>query len=126
MAIVVHRRPSWLQFAVWALCGATAALVLLAAFAWGPLAVAPAAAFAGLAVLIGGANISAIGTIAGAGAWGFLLAWLNRGGPGDVCHAVSGGTQCDQEWAPWPFAVAALVLIGVAVTVFVMARRRAR
>jgi hypothetical protein len=126
MPVVVNRRPSWLQFAVWAWCGATAALALLAAFAWGPLAIAPAAVAAGLAVLIGGANVSAVGAVAGVGTWGLPLAWLNRGGPGDVCHAMSGGSQCDQESAPWPFVVAALVVVGVSVTMFVVVRRRAR
>ncbi len=107
MSVMVNRRPSWSQFAVWALCGATVAFVLLAAFAWGPLAMAPTLLLGGLALLFGGANISAVGTIAGIGAWGFVLAWLNRSG------------------SPWPFAIVAVVLVGLAVTAFVLVKRRA-
>ena len=122
MALAVPHRPTWWQFTTWALCGASAGFILAAAFAFGPLAALPTAAFAGLAVLIGGANISAIGSMAGFGAWGFVLAWLNRGGPGMVCHA----SQCDEEWSPWPFAAVGVVLVGAALTTFPLVSRRGR
>jgi hypothetical protein len=100
------------------LCGASAALILLAAFAWGPLGVLPAAAFAALALLLGGANISAVGAAAGVGVWGFGLGWLNRDGPGDVCTASHGGSTCTTQWAPWPFWLAGAVLVVVPVVLF--------
>jgi hypothetical protein len=116
--VEITRTPSWPQFAAWALCGASAALILLAAFAWGPLGVLPAAAFAALALLLGGANISAVGAAAGVGVWGFVLGWLNRDGPGDVCTASHGGSTCTTQWAPWPFWLAGAVLVVVPVVLF--------
>lgn len=100
------RPPSWTQFAAWLLCGASGALVLLAAFAFGPLAVVPAVLFAVLAVRLGGANISAIGTAAGAGAWGIVLAW-----------------PAGQE-SLWPLFLASAVVVVIAVVVFEFLRRR--
>lgn len=50
------------------------------------------------------------------------LAWLNRGGPGDVCRVDAQGTTCDEEWSPWPFVALAVVLL--AVSVVAVSRRR--
>jgi hypothetical protein len=120
----VDRRPSWLQFAAWAACGASAALILVAAFAFGPLAILPAGLFAGTALLLGGANVSAVGAAAGVGAWGFVLGWLNRDGPGDVCTAPNGGMHCTEEWAPWPFWLLGAVLVLGPTVLFQFLRRR--
>jgi hypothetical protein len=120
----VDRRPSWLQFAAWAACGAGAALILLAAFAFGPLAIVPAGLFAGIALLLGGANVSAVGAAAGVGAWGFVLGWLNRDGPGVVCTAPDGGMHCTEEWAPWPFWLLGAVLVLIPMILFRYLRRR--
>lgn len=47
------------------------------------------------------------------------LGWLNRGGPGTVCHATShAGFECTDEWAPWPFYLVAAVLAVAAVGLF--------
>lgn len=124
MSVRVDRAPSWPQFAAWALCGASAAFVLIGAFAFGPLAAVPAAVFAGVAVLLGGANRSAIGVAAGVGAWGFVLGWLNRAGPGEVCTATARGSVCNQEWSPWPFWLVGLILVIIPMTVFLRARRQ--
>ena len=121
------RAPSWGQFAAWALCGASAAFILVGAFAVGPLAIVPTGLLAVLAVRLGGANISAVGTAAGIGIWGFVLGWLNRDGPGDVCTAAAnGGGSCTQEWAPWPFWLIGGLLVVAPITAFVFVRRRSR
>ena len=117
-------KPTWPQFLAWALCGASSVVVLLGAFTVGPFAVLPIGAFAGLAVWLGGGNISAVGNAAGIGVWGLVLAWLNRHGPGDVCSHTIAETTCSQEWSPWPFLAAAILLVGVAVAMFVSLRRR--
>ena len=124
MVRLVAREPSWFQFAAWGLCGAGAALILLAAFTFGPLAILPAAVFAGIALLAGGANISAIGSAAGVGVWGFVIGWLNRDGPGEVCTSSNSGSSCTQEFAPWPSILAGALMLGVSVTVFELLRRR--
>jgi hypothetical protein len=61
---IARRAPSWIQFGAWALCGASGALVLLGAFTVGPFAIVPAAVFAGVALIAGGANFSAVGGVA--------------------------------------------------------------
>lgn len=57
-----------------------------------------------------------------------FVAWSNRHGPGTWCEtSTSGGgtmTSCTEQWAPWPFAVAALVLLGLGAAAFVAACRR--
>ena len=106
--------------------GASAALILLGAFAFGPLAIVPAAPFAALAVLLGGANISAVGVVTGVGIWGFVLGWLNRDGPGEVCTTSTNGGTCTELWAPWPFWLAGALLVIIPMSGFVCLRRRAR
>jgi hypothetical protein len=59
--------------------------------------------------------------IAGLAAAPLLLAWLNRQGPGTVCHSDGSVTACSERWSPWPFAMVALVLV---VAGAVLARRR--
>ena len=100
------QKPSWLQFVVWALCGASGALVLLAAFALGPLAVVPAGAFALLATRLGGANVSSIGTVAGLSAWAIVLGWPGR---------------ADGSWPV--FVAGCLLVLGVAL-LFAFLRRQ--
>lgn len=120
------RSPAWRQFVAWALCGASTTFILVGAFAVGPLAIVPAMLFAVLAVRLAGANISAIGVAAGVGAWGFVLGWLNRDGPGEVCTTTASGSSCTQEWAPWPFWLTGALLMVLSIAVFVYGRRRSR
>lgn len=120
------RAPAWRQFGAWALCGASAAFTLIGAFAVGPLAILPTVLFAVLAVRLGGANVSAIGAVGGAGAWGFVLGWVNRDGPGEVCTSTARGGTCAQEWAPWPFWLAGALLPVVSLAVFGYGQRRSR
>lgn len=48
-----------------------------------------------------------------------LVAWLNRDGPGMVCHATKGGESCADQWSPWPFYVPGLLLFVGGVVWFV-------
>lgn len=126
MAFRVDRDPSWVQFTTWALCGAGVALPLAAAFAVGPLAMVPAVLFAGIAVLLGGANVSAVGAAAGIGAWGIVIGWLNRDGPGEVCTTTPSSDTCTDEWSPWPWFAVGVLLAGSAAVLFRTFRRRSR
>lgn len=121
---VARRAPSWFQLAAWALCGASGSLVFLGAFTVGPFAAVPTAVFAGVALLAGGANFSAVGAAAGVGPWAFVLGWLNRDGPGQVCVTSGSSYSCTEEFTPWPSFVAGVVMIAASVSVFVILRRR--
>ena len=118
--------PEWRQFAAWAGCGASAAFIFVGAFAVGPVAILPTILFAILATRLGGNNVSAVGVAAGVGVWGFVLGWLNRDGPGEVCTTTATGGGCTQEWAPWPFWVTGSVLVAASVAVFVYVSGRSR
>lgn len=103
------RPPSWVQFLAWAPVGTGATVGPIAAFTpIGLFAILPTAAFALLAVRLGGANLSAVGTAAGAGVWGFVLAGI---------------------WWPdgsvvWPALAVGVALAGGAATAFLVGRAR--
>jgi hypothetical protein len=65
------------------------------------------------------------GLLSGAALPMFYLAWVNREGPGEVCHADALSTSCSDETSPWPFVVAGLVLVLAGIVVFVRGRREA-
>lgn len=52
----------------------------------------------------------------------FYVAWLNRDGPGDVCRPIQGGSECAQEWSPWPWLAVGLSLVAAS-AVWALARR---
>ncbi|WP_188838228.1 hypothetical protein [Flexivirga endophytica] len=60
-------------------------------------------------------------SISGLSAGAFLLAWLNRDGPGSVCHTSLQETSCADEWSPWPLGISGVVLLagGIALTWYV-------
>jgi hypothetical protein len=109
--------PGLLPSVWWVVVGVLGGLGVVGILTIGP----PLLALAG-AMAIGGAamartrNRSAYLVLAGASVVPFLLAWLNRGGPGTVCQSVaSDGTACVDEWSPWPFLVVGFVLLAVGV-----------
>ena len=58
-------------------------------------------------------NRAAFSAVAGAAAAPLLLAWLNRSGPGTVCHSSADSSTCVDQWSPWPFLVVAIVLLAL-------------
>jgi len=52
-----------------------------------------------------------VGTVGGLAVAPLYLAWLNRGGPGNVCTPFEGGEEYTEMWSPWPFAAGALALL---------------
>lgn len=63
------------------------------------------------------------GLLSGAAVPVMYVAWLNRGGPGEVCSTTATSTSCTDEWSPWPFLVGAVVLAVAGVVVFARGRR---
>lgn len=60
-------------------------------------------------------NSSTLAVVAGIGTSILYLAWLNRGGPGEVCQTSGTTTACVDAWNPWPFVAVGGLLVAVAV-----------
>ena len=53
------------------------------------------------------------------------IAYLNRGGPGEVCTATAESMTCTERASPWPFLVVAVALVLGSLTLFRLTQRRA-
>ena len=74
------------------------------------------------------ARVGLPGLVAGLGLPFFFVAYLNRGGPGNVCRATTTsfgtGQSCSQEWNPWLLLAAGLLFVALGVGGFLRTRRR--
>jgi hypothetical protein len=97
----------------WVVVGAAAGIGVVAILTIGvPLLLLAAAMAIGGALMRWTRTRAAFLVLAGASFAPLLIAWLNRDGPGTVCTALPGnGVECIDEWSPWPFVAAALVLV---------------
>jgi hypothetical protein len=72
---------------------------------------------------------SAYGILVGIGVPLLVVAYLNREGPGTVCHSIDGGrgTQCDDLYDPrkWAAVGLAFVLAGLLAQILASGRRLA-
>jgi hypothetical protein len=117
-------RPSWAAFGARAAIGAGYSLGVLSILTIG----------AGVLALAIGASIAmsrwpngtggALGLVSGLALPVFYVAYLNRDGPGSVCASNAHGGSCVDEWSPWPFVAAGLLLLVAGVIAFVLMRRR--
>lgn len=108
-ASIATKRP-WRWFAAWWLLGVLWSVTVLGIATVG-LFVLPVSL--GASAILGRRSHFAgvIGLLSGLGLPVFYVAYLNRDGPGNVCNSISGGGQtCVQEWSPWPWLAAAVVL----------------
>ncbi|MFF4906297.1 hypothetical protein ACFY2T_15645 [Streptomyces sp. NPDC001260] len=124
--VIARRERSavgWGWFASWLALGACAGVGLAAILTVGIALVLPAAVGAGVLLWKGPRN-AAVGLLAGLAVPLFYLAYLNRGGPGNVCHTVAGGQSCTDEYTPVPFLVAGVVLAAAGFLLFVLLSRK--
>ncbi|MFE3164131.1 hypothetical protein [Streptomyces sp. NPDC059224] len=70
-----------------------------------------------------GPRAAVVGGVAGLALPAFHLAYLNREGPGNVCHATAGGSTCVDEYAPLPFLVVGALLFVAGFLLFLMRKR---
>lgn len=121
-------RRGWGSFFGWAAVGIVALIGLLAAFVipvfFGFMTIAGIGAWALSSRT--GARIGWPGVLAGFALPLLYVAYLNHGGPGNVCTAHT-GTACtasEEEWSPWPWLAAGLVLALAGVVAFLHNRRK--
>jgi hypothetical protein len=97
-------------FLVWCVIGAAASLGVLSLLTIGPFLLLLTLVLSGLLLWRVGFGWAAAGMISGAGLPVLYVAWLNRQGPGEVCTRTARSLSCEDEWSPWPFVVAGVVV----------------
>ncbi|MFB0620019.1 hypothetical protein [Streptomyces sp. AGS-58] len=117
--------PEWGWFLAWLAVGGCLALGLAALLSVGVVLVVLAAA-AAVFLFRRGHRSAVVGSLAGLALPLFYLAYLNRGGPGDVCHTTASGQTCTDEYAPVPFLVAGALLFAAGFLAFLVLDRRHR
>lgn len=119
------RSVGWGWFAGWLALGACAGVGLAAILTVGIALLLLAAVAAGV-LLWKGPRDAVSGLLAGLAVPLFYIAYLNRSGPGNVCHTVAGGQSCTDEYSPVPFLVAGVVLAAAGFLLFVVLSRKSR
>ncbi|MDQ0760197.1 hypothetical protein QF027_002832 [Streptomyces canus] len=119
------RAAGWGWFLAWLLVGACGGVGLAAILTVGAAFVV-LAAVAAVFLLRRGPGRAVVGGVSGVALPLFYLAYLNRGGPGQVCHAVPGGQACTDEYTPVPFLVAGALVLVAGCVIHVMSGRRGR
>jgi hypothetical protein len=120
---VVSRRP-WIYLVLWMLVGGSYAMVIVGAFSIGIFFV-PIAVIATVFLVRRPSSMrGAPGLFGGLALPLFYVAYLNRDGPGMICRTTQStagvGQTCGQEWNPWLWLGAGLILLGVGVAIFVI------
>ncbi|MFF1542614.1 hypothetical protein [Streptomyces sp. NPDC058291] len=115
---------AWGWFLGWLAVGACAGTGLAAILSFGIVLVLLAAVAAGV-LLWRSPRRTIVGLLAGPAVPLVYIAYLNRGGPGNVCRAAAGGQTCVDEYAPVPFLVGAAVFSCAGVLMFIALRHRA-
>lgn len=118
---VGDERDGWQYFASWVLVGTLFAFSLAGLLSVG-LFFAPLALMGAALLLWKRAFAGAFGLLSGMSLIALYLAYINRSGPGAVCNGAE--TVCTDEYAPWPFLLAALILVAGGFTGFIVTRRR--
>ncbi|WP_042372208.1 hypothetical protein [Streptacidiphilus neutrinimicus] len=112
-------RRAWIWFLSWAAVGAGGVTALLTVLTVGPYVAVLTLVAAVLLGRVPRSHGGLPGLVAGAGVLPLVVAWLNRSGPGNVCS----GNACTEEWSPWPWLAAGVVLLAVGTAIW--ARRGA-
>ncbi len=121
---------AWAWFLAWSAVGVGLVGGLLAAFALPATLVLWGVSGAGAVVISRHkeARVAWPGILSGISMLVFLIAYLNRNGPGEVCtaHIGSACTGSEQQWSPWPFVAVGFIMVVGGVVGFVFMRRQAR
>jgi hypothetical protein len=116
-------RLGWVWFAAWLIIGVGYTLSLLGAASIG-LLVLPLPVLA--TILLARrqhAHNGLPGLISGLGIPLLYVAYLNRAGPGTICTAITGGQDCNDEWSPWPWLAAGVILLVLGLAAFIARQR---
>ncbi|MFG2563529.1 hypothetical protein [Streptomyces sp. NPDC048496] len=120
----VARLPEGCWFLCWFLIGAAIGLGIVSLLSIGPLVLAVAAAGAVALSIREAPRRGLPGVIAGPSLPLLYIAYLNRGGPGPVCTTTATEQACIDEWSPWPWVIAAVLLAATGTALFLLQTRR--
>ncbi|MEU6355284.1 hypothetical protein ABZ896_39250 [Streptomyces sp. NPDC047072] len=119
------RTSSWAWFCAWLLVGALASLGLLTVLSIGVFLLPAALVAAVLLATRNGSRVGLAGLLSGLGAPLLYVAFLNREGPGNVCTTSASGQSCVDEYSPWGWLAAGVVLLLAGIALGVLLRRGA-
>jgi MYXO-CTERM domain-containing protein len=111
-------------FLGWCVAGAALCLGVLSILTIGPFVLLIALVLCAGMLWRQGFGSSLTGLVSGAAAPLLYVAWLNRGGPGEVCRGDDRALSCTDEWSPWPFVAVAAALLVAGLVLFLRLRRR--
>jgi len=116
------RTATW--FGLWAVAGAATALGVLTLLTIGVFVLPAAIVLCGVLAWRAPRWLAGPGITAGLGVPLLYVGYLNRGGPGTICTAVVGGTECSQQTSPWPWVAVGLLLFLAGLSMSLVAARR--
>ena len=112
-------------FLGWVVVGAGGSLGVLSLLTIGPFVLLLTLFLAGLLLWRVDFGWGMTGMLSGAAAPVLYVAWLNRGGPGEVCTSYAdGGQSCTDAWSPWPFVAVGVLLMVAGLAWFLRQRHR--
>jgi len=118
--------PIWL-FLAWTAVGAGACFALLSLLSIGVYVALPVLAATVLLLRWQrGGDAAMFGAISGAAVVLLYIAYLNRGGPGEVCVTTASSQTCTTEWSPWPWFGAGIALFAAGVAAFALLSKLTR
>jgi hypothetical protein len=130
MPATMNELRAWGWFLAWTTVGVGFVGGLLAVFAFPVTLVLWGVSGAGAAVITKHkrARVAWPGIASGASILVFLIAYLSRDGPGEVCTAHIGRacTSFEQQWSPWPFVAVGVIMLVGGVVGFIFIQRQAR
>jgi hypothetical protein len=114
---VTTKGDSLPAFLGWCLAGAAGCFGVLSLLTVGPFVLLATLFFSAWLLWSFGFGWAMGGLLTGAALPVLYVAWLNRDGPGQVCSSTATSQTCTDEWSPWPFVGAAIVLTVAGVVV---------
>lgn len=109
---------SWPAFFAWLLVGAAFMVGVLSILTVGVPILLVAVVASVVLGLSKRARTGVPGLVAGLAGPLFYVAYLNRSGPGQVCTTTADVTSCVEQWSPWGWIAAGVVLLVAGAALF--------
>jgi hypothetical protein len=119
---MTRTRAAWGWFIGWLVVGAGAALGTISILSIGVFVLAITVVIALLFATRRSSVDGLPGLISGFSLPLFYVAYLNRGGPGQVCNVHKGVHECSERWDPRPFVVVGAIFLFGGLAAFVVVR----